>query len=138
MRCAVVEAAAGVSKPELLVCITCRQGRELVPGEACAGEALHGALEARLAGMAEPPVRLRAVKCFAACQRGCVAAITTPGKWTYLLGGLEAGLAEDLLAYGATYAGSASGAVLPSRRPESLRAAVIGRIPSLTVQEPQA
>ncbi len=133
-----MDAAAGISRPELLVCITCRQGREPVPGEDCPGQALHGALEARLAGMEAPPVTLRPVKCFAACQRGCVAAITAPGKWTYLLGGLEAGLAEDLLTYGATYAASASGTVLPSRRPESLRAAVIGRIPSLTVQEPQA
>jgi predicted metal-binding protein len=129
---------AGALKPELHVCITCRAGRDLVPGEDCAGRALHGTLSERLHAMEEPPVELREVTCFAACQRGCAAAISAPGKWTYLLGGLGAGLAEDLLAYGATYAASASGAVLPSRRPESLRSAVIGRIPSFVSQEPSA
>jgi predicted metal-binding protein len=131
-------AESGARKPELQICTTCRMGREPVPGEASPGQRLHDAVAEALAGMAEPPVVLRGVKCFSACQRGCTAAITAPGKWTYLLGGLDAALAEDLLAYGATYAGHESGAVLPSRRPESLRAAVIGRIPSLTQQEPQA
>lgn len=133
-----MEPLGGVAKPELHVCTTCRMGREPVPGEDCAGRRLHDAVAARLATHEDPPVVLREVKCFSACQRGCAIAIAAPGKWTYLLGGLEAGLAEDLLAYGATYAASASGAVLPSRRPESLRSAVIGRIPSFVPQEPSA
>jgi predicted metal-binding protein len=133
-----VESGGSTARPELHVCITCRMGRDLVPGEDCAGRRLHGAVADSLARHPQPPVVLREVTCFAACQRGCAVAISAPGKWTYLLGGLEAGLAEDLLAYGATYAASASGAVLPSRRPESLRAAVIGRIPSFVSQEPPA
>jgi len=133
-----VEIVGGAAKPELHVCITCRMGQELVPGEDCAGRRLHDAVAARLAAHPAPPVALREVKCFSACQRGCAIAIAAPGKWTYLLGGLDAALAEDLLAYGATYAASASGAVLPSRRPESLRLAVIGRIPSFVPQEPSA
>jgi predicted metal-binding protein len=133
-----VETVGVAAKPVLHVCTTCRMGQELVPGEDCAGRRLHDAVAAQLAAHPAPPVELREVKCFSACQRGCAIAIAAPGKWTYLLGGLEAGLADDLLAYGATYAASASGAVLPSRRPESLRSAVIGRIPSFVSQEPQA
>ena len=58
-----------------------------------------------------------------------------PGKWSYLLGGLEAGHATDLLEYAAIYAASANGVVMPSKRPASLGSAVDGRIPPLPQPE---
>ncbi|HWL79791.1 MAG TPA: DUF1636 domain-containing protein [Roseomonas sp.] len=118
-------------KPRLVVCTTCRGGRPLAEGEIPPGRLLHDALAAALAAHPAPPVELHPVTCLAACDHGCTAAMSTPGKWTYLLGHLTPGLAEDLLAYGATYAAHASGAVLPSRRPESLRKVVLGRLPAL-------
>ncbi|HWX49599.1 MAG TPA: DUF1636 domain-containing protein [Roseomonas sp.] len=118
-------------KPRLVVCTTCRAGRVLAEGEAPPGRLLHDALAAALAAHPAPPVELHPVTCLAACERGCTAAITAPGKWTYLLGHLTPDLAKDLLAYGATYAAHASGAVLPSRRPASLRSVVLGRLPAL-------
>lgn len=54
-----------------------------------------------------------------------------PGKWTYLLGFLSPDHAADLLTYGATYASSPNGTVLPSRRPASLERAVIGCVPPM-------
>jgi predicted metal-binding protein len=39
--------------------------------------------------------------------------------------------AADLLTYARAYAAHGTGALLPSRRPESLRHTVIGRIPAL-------
>lgn len=117
--------------PTLLVCVTCRANRPLAEGETPPGRRLHDAVAAALAAHPAPPVALRPVTCLAVCERGCAAAMTAPGKWSYLLGHLEAGQAADLLAYGATYAAHPSGAVLPSRRPESLRRAVLGRLPSL-------
>jgi predicted metal-binding protein len=117
-----------MSAPRLHVCITCRAGREPAPGEAPAGAQLHAALAARLGDAAVP--RLAAVVCLANCARGCSAAISAAGKWTYLLGGLAPAQADDLLAYAALYAASATGTVLPSRRPASLGRAVLARIPA--------
>ena len=119
----------------LHVCITCRAGRPLVEGEPVAGEVFYDAVVAALAqqalvAQAGPPVRLLPVKCLAACDHGCAAAIAAPGKWGTLLGRLGPELAPDLLLYGAAYAASASGAVLPSRRPASLARIVLGRLPA--------
>jgi predicted metal-binding protein len=125
-------------KPVLHICTTCRAGQDPAPDDSRPGRDLHDAVAARLASLAEPPVELRGVVCLAACSHGCAAAITASGKWGYLLGGLNTALAGDLLTYGAAYAASGSGAVLPSRRPASLRSVILGRIPSLAAQDPQA
>ncbi len=114
--------------PRLHVCITCRAGTTPEAGEAPPGARLHAAL-ADLLGES-PTLRLAPVACLANCERGCSAAISAAGKWTYLLGGLGPAQAADLLAYAETYAASASGTVLPSRRPASLRHAVLGRVPA--------
>jgi predicted metal-binding protein len=69
----------------------------------------------------------------ASCSHGCTAAISAPGKWCYLLGELSSGHAADLLTYADIYAAHPSGAVLPSRRPESLRQSVVARLPTLAM-----
>ena len=114
--------------PRLHVCITCRAGTAPSEGEAPQGARLLAALEALLGEAAT--LRLAPVSCLANCERGCSAAISAAGKWTYLLGGLGPAQAADLIAYAATYAASANGTVMPSRRPASLRQAVIARIPA--------
>lgn len=114
--------------PNLYVCTTCRAGRPLAEGETSPGQYLHDAV-ARLMGEGSP-VALRPVACLASCERGCTAAISAPGKWSYLLGGLSAGDAADLLTYGAAYAVSRTGTVLPSKRPASLARAILGRFPA--------
>jgi predicted metal-binding protein len=124
------------AKPVLHVCTSCRAGRPLAEGELPPGRHLHDAVAAALAAHPAPPVELRGVACMAACDHGCTAAMTMPGKWGYLLGRLNLTHAADLLDYGAAYAAHATGALLPSRRPASLRSVVLGRIPSLS--EPSA
>jgi predicted metal-binding protein len=119
-------------KPVLHVCTSCRAGRPLAEGATPPGRHLHDAVAAALAARADAPVELRGVACMAACDHGCTAAVTAPGKWGYLLGRLDLSHAADLLDYGAAYAAHATGAVLPSRRPASLRSVVLGRIPSLS------
>ncbi len=118
----------------LHVCTTCRAGQEPAsqePASGCAvpGAALHARLAALLALRPNALVTLREAKCLSNCDRGCSAAIASPGKWSYLLGGLGADQAEDLLEYAAIYAASSNGVVMPSRRPMSLRDVVHGRIP---------
>ena len=76
-------------------------------------------------------VEVLEAKCLSNCAGGCSASIAMPGKWSYLLGGLEIENASDLLDYAAIYAASATGVVMPSRRPASLGTMVHGRIPAL-------
>jgi predicted metal-binding protein len=106
-------------RPSLHVCITCQGGE---------GARLHAALAGLLLG--DDQVVLREVTCFASCGRGCTASISAAGKWSYLLGDLSLAHAEDLLTYAGIYAAHPSGAVLPSRRPESLRGNVVARLPA--------
>jgi predicted metal-binding protein len=121
----------------LHVCTTCRVGVEPVEAMPVPGALLHARLAALLAMRPDAPVRLLAVKCLSNCDHGCAAAIASPGKWSYLLGGLDLDRASDLLEYAAIYAASGSGVVMPSKRPASLAAMVCGRIPPLAATEVQ-
>ena len=91
---------------------------------------MHDAVAALLGDA--PAIELRPVTCLSSCDNGCAAAISQPGKWTYLLGRLDPSLAPDLLAYAALYAAHRTGTVLPSRRPASLARMVLGRMPDLS------
>lgn len=113
--------------PCLHVCVTCRAGRPLPEGETPAGQFFYE----RVAGLAGEGVRVLPVNCLASCNTGCAAAISAPGKWTYLLGGLRDELASDLLLYAQAYAAAKTGGVMPSKRPASLAHIVLGRVPSL-------
>ena len=118
--------------PALLhVCTTCRAGQPPADAVDPPGAALHRRLRALLAERPAAPVRLLEAKCLSNCDNGCAAAIAMPGKWSYLLGGLDLDRAADLLEYAAIYAASQTGAVLPSKRPASLARMVHGRIPAL-------
>ncbi len=112
----------------LHVCTTCRQGRTIEPGASPPGQTLHDALINR-ADRRGDPIIIRGLACLVACDRGCAAVVASAGKWSTLLGGLDAGHADDLLDYVAAYAASPNGMVLPSRRAASLRRAILGRVP---------
>ena len=120
-----------MTDPILHICTACRAGRLLEPGQTPPGQHMHDAVAALLAA-APVGVELRAVTCLSSCDNGCAAAISQPGKWSYLLGRLDPSLAGDLLAYAATYAGHRTGTVLPSKRPPSLARMILGRLPDLS------
>jgi predicted metal-binding protein len=69
------------------------------------------------------------VVCLGNCAQGCSAAVSQAGKWSYLLGHLTPGHAADLVAYGAAFAASENGTVWRSGRADSLRDAIVARIP---------
>jgi predicted metal-binding protein len=94
------------------------------------GQVLHDRLEALLTQQNETPIRLHGVECLAVCNDGCAAAITLPGKWSYLLGRLTPDKAADLLSFAASYRLSRTGTVMPSKRPASLSDMILGRIPA--------
>ena len=104
-------------------------GQPLAEGATPPGRFMNDAV-ARALGE-NPVVALREVVCLSSCDHGCAAAISAPGKWTYLLGRLTPDMTDDLLAYAATYAGSKTGTVLPSKRPASLSRMIVGRVPDL-------
>ncbi len=116
-----------MSTPTLHVCVTCRAGRPLAEGETAPGRFMHAAIAASPAAGA---VQLREVSCLSVCNDGCAAAISMPGKWTYLLGRLDPALASDLMDYARLYAAHPTGTVLPSRRAPSLARMVLGRVPA--------
>ena len=113
-----------IVRPRLAVCVTCRAG---VEDETAVrpGRTLFEALAARCGD----DVELMPVECLSLCERGCSAAISAAGKWSYLLGELDEAKADDLLAYARAYAVSRTGLVLPSKRPASLVSMVKGRMP---------
>jgi predicted metal-binding protein len=106
-------------QPCLHVCITCKSGD---------GQRLFDAVSGLLDQ--DTPVTIRPVVCLSGCSQGCTAAIAAPGKWTYMLAGLNPSLAQDLLDYAAAYGESPTGMVLRAARAESLRDAIHARIPA--------
>ncbi len=114
-------------RPVLHVCTTCRAGLPLAEGQIPPGRHMHDAVAQHPAAES---VELREVACLSLCDNGCAAAISMPGKWSYLLGRLDTSLAGDLLDYAARYAQSSTGTVLPSKRAPSLARMVLGRLPA--------
>ena len=113
--------------PVLHVCVTCRAGLPLPEGQTAPGRFMHGAIAGHDDAGA---VDLREVSCLSVCDNGCAAAISMPGKWSYLLGRLRPDLAGDLLAYARLYAAHPTGTVLPSKRAASLGSMIMGRLPA--------
>ncbi len=113
--------------PVLHVCVTCRAGQPLAEGQTAPGRFMHSAVAAHADAEA---VELREVSCLSVCDAGCAAAISMPGKWSYLLGRLRPELAGDLLAYARSYAAHPTGTVLPSKRAPSLQRMIMGRLPA--------
>ncbi len=107
----------------LLVCVTCKSGEDVV------GAALYDALAARLAGAA---IAVRPVACLSVCKRPCTVALAAPGKWTYVVGDLDArDHVEDVVAAAEKYAASADGVVPWRERPLPFRKGVVARTPPL-------
>ena len=135
-------------RPVLHICLTCKVAGPAAPSapapaapasaandptgqESAAGTRLHDAVVHRLEAIGGPaPVRVNPVSCMSNCEQGCTAALSAPGKWSYIAGFLRPELADDLLDYAVTYASSKSGVVMPSKRAPSLRNVVVARLPA--------
>ena len=117
------------------ICVTCqRPGEALPPGEQ-AGQQLYQAIAAR-AAQAGARLHVAPVACMANCKRSCTVAFAAPGKWTYILGEIDpgiAGMADAVLACAALQAESPDGTISYFKRPEILRKGTIARVPSLSL-----
>ena len=116
----------------LHVCVTCRageQGDDIVR----AGRRLHDALVDAQRHQDNPPgFRIVEVECLSNCNRGCSAALTGPGRWSYIYGDLNEASVDDLLTGAARYAATTDGLVPWRERPTIFRKGVIARIPPFT------
>jgi predicted metal-binding protein len=122
-----------VSAVTLHVCTTCRGAGD---DEARPGRALLAEIERELARAPRPGLAVEAVECLSVCKRPCTVALTSPGRWTYVYGGLDpATAAGPLLAGAGLYAGTPDGIVPWRERPDILKKGVVARIPPLALPE---
>jgi predicted metal-binding protein len=120
----------------LHVCVTCRAGEE-DDTAIRHGRRLYDALtEAQRRQDGNASFRIVEVECLSNCSRGCSAALTGPGRWSYIYGDLSEASVDDLLTGAARYAATSDGLVPWRERPTIFRKGVIARIPpfAATVQ----
>jgi predicted metal-binding protein len=121
----------GIVAPDatIFVCVTCKRDDDAA---ARSGEALFEALRARLACGRGGDIALRAVECLSVCKRPCTVALAGPGKWTYVVGDLDAETnVEDVVEAAMKFAATDDGLVPWRERPKSFRKGVISRAPPL-------
>lgn len=110
------------SRTTLHLCVSCRG-----EGKASPGRALLAAVSAPLeaAGIA-----VCAAECLAVCRRPATVALTSPGRWTYVVGDIDPEHdAADLVDGVIRYARSDNGIVPWRERPLCLRRGVVARVP---------
>jgi len=110
----------------LLVCVTCRRAGE----EERLGQGLYEALCERLDG--DRAIALKPVECLSVCKRPCTVALTSAGKWTYIVGDLvREEHIEDIVTAARRYGATVDGLVPWRERPLPFRRGVIARTPPL-------
>ena len=118
----------------LHVCTSCRPpGSPREPKESRAGFRLYEELRATLQKSRNAShVELRPAECLSMCRRPCGIALSSPGAWTYLFGDQHPVVsARDIVECVSLYIGTEFGFMTRERRPKSLRASVLGRVPPL-------
>lgn len=114
----------------LYVCVTCRS--EATPPDverpgARLLAAVEGRHESERAGL-----KVVAAECLSNCQRSCSAAVTAPGKWTYVIGGLDPDLhAGDILEFARLHQAHEQGLPVWRERPIHIRKNTIARVPPM-------
>ena len=119
-----------MSPATLLICTRCRAPGD-DPTAPRAGAALLAAV--RAAAVDGPTVLIAGAACLSGCKRQCVAALTAPGKVTYLFGDLPADAdgAADLLSVARSYLAREDGYLHRKERPERLQAGILARLPPM-------
>ncbi len=132
------ETSPRVSASKLFVCITCRLNNEATadqeerPG-ARLMKTLSQLVEAGELGI-ERDIELVPVECLSNCTRGCTVAVSSPGKWTYVIGALDpAQHTEDVIQFARLHHAHAEGLPVWRERPVHVRKNTIARVPPLPV-----
>ncbi len=122
----------------VFVCTSCqRADGEEVEDSLLPGVMLAARLDTLLDG--DGSIRVAPVDCLAVCKRPATVAFTAIGKWTYVVGDLDADThAEEIATAARAYAASADGIVPWKQRPPSLRRGVVARVPPPSFTQPDA
>ena len=122
-------------RPSVLhVCTSCRTpGSPREPKENRAGFQLYRELRARFRDSAlGRHVDVRPAECLSICPRPCGIALSSGGAWSYLFGDQNpGGRAAEILECASLYIATADGFMPRKRRPKSLQASILGRVPPL-------
>lgn len=115
----------------LIICDTCDYAtdQKLHEGKS-GGEHFAAAVEA--AAETVSAVEVRRFSCLMNCKRHCSAALSTPGKVQYVLGGFEptAEDAQAIVDYAALYDESDTGVVPYRQWPQGVKGHFVSRVPS--------
>lgn len=116
----------------IFACTVCRQGDD---ADARPGQVLLDELRARLSPSDRQIVAIEPVECLGVCKRPCTVALAAEGKWTYVIGDLDAVAdADELLASARAFAASENGIVPWKERPACFRKGVVSRVPPLSAR----
>ena len=117
---------------DLIICVTCQRATTPAGAEHL-GKHFYRSVESAVAAHPNGAnIRIREVECMSVCTRACTVAVSAPGKWTYVIGDLEASNhMGDLLAYLDAYANDPNGTPPLKERPAAIRRGTIARIPPL-------
>jgi predicted metal-binding protein len=108
------------------ICVTCRgpAGDDDRPGRRL--------FEAIVARRPDAAITVTPVECLSVCKRPCTIALAAAGKWTYVIGDLDAEASVDeIIAMAVRYGETPDGVVPWRERPQSFRKGVVARIPAL-------
>ncbi|MGE0022251.1 MAG: DUF1636 family protein [Hyphomicrobium sp.] len=117
----------------IFVCTTCRRKRADRPeGYDLPGVGLAAALAEEILRQGLAELTVIPVACLAVCRRPCTVAFAAPGKWTHLVGDLDADAhVADIVATALAVARSEDGIVPWVERPQSIKSGGLARVPPL-------
>ena len=117
----------------IFVCVTCRGADD---AEARPGRDFYEALDERLKNGDTASVQVVPVECLSICKRPASVALAAPGKWTYVISGLEPEPhVEDIVTAAKLHAESENGVPPWRDRPECFKRNVVSRTPPLGATE---
>lgn len=117
----------------IFVCTTCRRKRADVPeGYDLPGRGLALALEREVASRQLTWLTVTPVACLAVCRRPCTVAFAGPGKWTHIVGDLDAEAhLGDIVSAAVAFARTPDGIVPWPEQPQAIRRGGVARVPPL-------
>lgn len=122
---------------EIFVCVACAPRAEDPAAGQRPGAALAEALSEHLTEAGATGITVRQVECLAVCKRPSTIALAAPGKWTYVIGDLEAAThVADIAAAAMAFQRSDNGIIPWAERPAPFRKGVISRVPPQGFDQP--
>lgn len=125
----------------LYVCVTCRGAPPVTADAPRPGARLLAEVEKRLAADRDEGddegIDVVPANCLSNCPRGCSAAVSGSGKWTYVIGDLDPERhADDIIAFARQHRAHEQGVPEWRDRPEHVRKHTIARVPPVKPAAP--